>query len=127
MNFKLNLNWISSSFIAPPFAFLLRFCFLLIILFSFVSLFLHPQSTYMYLEYHSVCPLVRIGTTHPLLPQASVSLPRNQRGGAHSPAVRGWERPNSDDWRKSLALCLLCAFTLSLTILLLFWLRPCAS
>jgi hypothetical protein len=23
--------------------------------------------------------------------------------------VRGWGSPNSDDWRKSLALCLLCA------------------
>jgi hypothetical protein len=32
-------------------------------------------------------------------------------GGAHSPAeVRGWGSPNSDDWRKILALCLLCDF-----------------
>ena len=37
--------------------------------------------------------------------------PRNQREGggqAHSPAGEGWGSPNSDDWRKSLALCLLC-------------------
>jgi hypothetical protein len=26
--------------------------------------------------------------------------------------VRGWGSPNSDDWRKSLALCLLCDFDL---------------
>jgi hypothetical protein len=25
-----------------------------------------------------------------------------------SPAGEGWGSPNSDDWRKSLALCLLC-------------------
>ncbi len=40
------------------------------------------QSTYIYLEYHSVCPLVRIGTPPPL-PQASVPL--RGRGGVHSP------------------------------------------
>ncbi len=34
----------------------------------------------MYLEYHSVRPLVRIGTLPPPLPQASLSLPRKQRG-----------------------------------------------
>ena len=47
----------------------------------------------------------------PPLPQASVypPPPRNQRGG-HSPAGdgRGGGGPNSDDWRKSLALCLPC-------------------
>ncbi len=44
---------------------------------------------------------------HPL-PQASVSLPRNQRGETHSPSVEGVGVFQSDDWRKSLALCLLC-------------------
>ncbi len=37
--------------------------------------------------------------------------PRNQRGGGeggHSAAGEGWGSPNYDDWRKSLALCLLC-------------------
>jgi hypothetical protein len=30
-------------------------------------------------------------------------------GGGHTRLrVRGWGSPNSDDWRKSLALCLLC-------------------
>jgi hypothetical protein len=34
-----------------------------------------------------------------------------KRGGAHSPGGEGVGGPNSDDWRKSLALCLLCAIT----------------
>ncbi len=37
------------------------------------------QSTYIYLEYHSVCPLVQIRTP----------LSRNQKGGTHSPAGEG--------------------------------------
>ncbi len=46
------------------------------------------QRTYTYL----VCPLVGIGTPPPPL---------------HSKRARGYGSPNSDDWRKSLALCLL--------------------
>ncbi len=38
----------------------------------------------------------------------SECVPPELKGGTHSPVVRGWGRPNSDDWRKSLALCLLC-------------------
>jgi hypothetical protein len=64
----------------------------------------HPlsQSTYcIYKEYHSVCPLVDIGTHPP---------PLSPGGGGHTRMrVRGWGNPNFDDWRKSLALCLLCA------------------
>jgi hypothetical protein len=41
----------------------------------------------IYKEYHSVCPLV---------------------GGHTGLRVRGWGSPDSDDWRNSLALCLLC-------------------
>ncbi len=50
----------------------------------------------------------------PPLPQASVYSLRNQRGRgggglvAHSPAGERVWSPNSDDWRKSLVLCLLC-------------------
>jgi hypothetical protein len=45
----------------------------------------------------------------PPLPQESVS-PRDQRGGHHSPAGEevGGGGPKLDDWRKSLALCLIC-------------------
>jgi hypothetical protein len=47
----------------------------------------------------------------PPLPPASVYThrPPNQRMGEHIRLrVRGWESPNSNEWRKSLALCLLC-------------------
>jgi hypothetical protein len=63
----------------------------------------------LYLEYHCVCHLV----LPPPLPQASVfpPLPPNQGGGQHPPAGEGVAGPNSDDWRESLALCLLCVYS----------------
>ncbi len=63
------------------------------------------QTAYIgrYLEYHSVCPLVWIGT--PPSPAVSVYPPLNQRRGEYTRLrVRGWGSLNSDDWRKSLAL-----------------------
>ncbi len=54
-----------------------------------------PQSTGIYLEYHSVCPLFRIGTPPPPLPQASVPPPppTEPKGagsqGTHSLASEG--------------------------------------
>jgi hypothetical protein len=52
-----------------------------------------PQSTYTVYKkyYHSLCPLVGIGTLPPPLSPASVPpSPRNQRwDGAHSPAGEG--------------------------------------
>ncbi len=63
----------------------------------------------IYKEYHSVCPLVGIGTLPTHLSPASVPLPPEPGGGGHNRLrARGWGRPNSDDLRKSLALCLLC-------------------
>ncbi len=63
----------------------------------------------IYEEYHSVSPLVGIGTLPTPLSPASVPLPPEPGGGEHTRLpVRGWGSPNSDDWRKSLALCLLC-------------------
>jgi hypothetical protein len=61
-------------------------------------------------KYHSVCHLVVIGTTPPPLPPASEPPPGTKGGvGAHTHLqVRGWGSPTSDDWRKSLELCLLC-------------------
>jgi hypothetical protein len=61
------------------------------------------------MEYHSVCPLVGIGTPPPPpLPRGSVPLPPpgTKGEGAHSPAGEGVGCPNADDWRKSFALCL---------------------
>ncbi len=48
-----------------------------------------PQSTYklynsIYLEYHSVCPLVRIVTLPPPFPLASVSPPVPKGGGRYT-------------------------------------------
>ncbi len=60
----------------------------------------------IYKEYHSVCPLFGIETLPtPLLP-ASVPL-RPEPAGQTRLRVRAWGSPNPDDWRKSLALCLL--------------------
>jgi hypothetical protein len=65
----------------------------------------------IYLKYHSVCPLVGIGTPPPL-PLASVSPTPTKEEGVHTRLrVRGWGSSNSDDWRESLVLCLLCRLT----------------
>jgi hypothetical protein len=69
------------------------------------------HKVHIYKEYHSVCPLVGIGTLPPPLSPASVTLPPEPKGGGTlALRVRGWGRgsPNSDDLEKSLALCLLC-------------------
>ncbi len=70
----------------------------------------HPHyKVHIYKEYHSVCPLVGIGTLPPPSHASECAPPPQAKGGrAHSPAGEGWGSPNSDDWRKSLALCLLC-------------------
>jgi hypothetical protein len=48
----------------------------------------YRHKVHIYVEYHSVCPLVGIGTLPPPLSPASVPLSPNQRG-AHSPAGDG--------------------------------------
>ncbi len=64
-------------------------------------------STTKYKKYHSVCPLVGIGTLSP----ASVPLPpRTGGGGAHSPAGEGLGESQFRRREKSLALCLRCGF-----------------
>jgi hypothetical protein len=74
-----------------------------------------PHKVHIYLEYHSVCPLVGIGTPTPF--PASEFLPphRNQReGGGTRLRVRGWGGAGAGGGvpirttEKSLALCLLC-------------------
>jgi hypothetical protein len=53
--------------------------------------------------------LVGIGTLPTPLSPASVPLPPETGVGGHTrPRARGWGSPNSDDWRKGLALFLLC-------------------
>ncbi len=42
-------------------------------------------------------------------PPIKCALPPGPKGGGHTCLrLRGWGCPNFDDWRKSLALCLLC-------------------
>jgi hypothetical protein len=65
----------------------------------------------IFTEYHSVFPLVGIRTLTPPHSPASVPLPPEPTGGRTRLRVWGWRSPNSDDWRKRLALCLLCAPT----------------
>ncbi len=60
----------------------------------------------LFAEYHSVCPLVGIGTLPlpPPLSPAGVPLPPEPKGEGHSRLrMRGWGNPNSDsdDWRKA--------------------------
>ncbi len=62
----------------------------------------------IFAEYHSVCPLVGIRTLPPSLSPASVPLPLAKGGEVYSPGREGLEESQSDDWRKSLAHCLLC-------------------
>jgi hypothetical protein len=68
------------------------------------------HKVHIYTEYHSVCPLVAIGLSFPLSGQRVCPSPRYQMGGGgvYSPAGEGLGGPNSDDWRKSLALRLRC-------------------
>jgi hypothetical protein len=56
-------------------------------------------------------------------PQASVSSPppRTKGWGAHSPAAKGVVSTNSDDWRKSLALCPLCDYYNNLAAFLIYF------
>ncbi len=44
--------------------------------------------------------------------------PEPKEGGHTRLLVRGWRSPNSDDWRKGLALCLLCGSKSQLAFLL---------
>jgi hypothetical protein len=62
------------------------------------------HKVHIYKKYLSVCPHVEIATPPPSIPQ-----PEPGGGGHTHLRVRVWGSPNSDDWRKSLALCRLCA------------------
>jgi hypothetical protein len=46
----------------------------------------HPHKVQIYIEYHSVCPLVGIGTLPPPLSPARVFLPPVPKGGGHTRA-----------------------------------------
>ncbi len=68
------------------------------------------HKVHIYLEFHSVCLLARIETLPLPLPQASVP-PLPEPKGEMDTLAWGWGGgggPNSDDWRKSLVLCVFC-------------------
>ncbi len=104
-----------SSFLPPPWSILLPLplqlhpCF-----FQASSVFLLPTK-YMNTRTPRVpqclpTPIVRIGTPPHSLSRKRVCtpLPKPKEGKHTSQRVRGCGGPNSDDLRKSLALCLLC-------------------
>jgi hypothetical protein len=67
------------------------------------------HKVHIYTEYHSVCPSSELGLSHPFSRHGECAPPPELKGGG---GIRLWARgrgsPNSDDRRKSLALCLLC-------------------
>jgi hypothetical protein len=69
------------------------------------------NKVHLYKEYHMqrMSPRWNWDSLPPPLSPASVPLPPEPKGpGQTRLRVRGWGSPNSNDWRKSLALCLLC-------------------
>jgi hypothetical protein len=63
----------------------------------------HRHKVHIYLEYHSVCPHVRIGIPCTLTQASCVPPPEPKGERTHSLAGEG---PNSYDRRKSLVLCI---------------------
>jgi hypothetical protein len=58
------------------------------------------QKVLIYLEFHSVCPLVRFRTPTPSPSSECVPSNGTKRGETPSPADEGVGSPNSDDWKK---------------------------
>jgi hypothetical protein len=70
---------------------------------SVVPKYLYIKSTTVYV------PSSELGLYQPLYRQRVCHSPQNRGGGGQTRLrLRGWGSPNSDDLRKSLALCLLC-------------------
>ncbi len=73
-----------------------------------ITKYVYIKSTTVYVP-SSELGLSQVPTPHPPLP----SEPKVRGGGHTRLRVRGWGSHNSDDWRKSLALCLLCGYDLA--------------
>ncbi len=74
------------------------------------SFFISPTK-YVYVKGTTECMSPRRNWDSPnpsLAGEYAPRSPQNREGGHTRLRVRGWGSPNSDDWRKSLALCLLC-------------------
>ncbi len=69
----------------------------------------HGTTKYVYIKSTTVyVPSSELGLPQPLSSQGVCPSPHNQGGGHTRMRVRGWGSPNSEDWRKSFALFLLC-------------------
>jgi hypothetical protein len=66
----------------------------------------HPP--FLFFLETSLTPCWNWNSPTPSLASESAPPPGTKGWGAHSPAGKGLGSPNSDDWRKSLALCLPC-------------------
>ncbi len=74
--------------------------------------YFQSQSTYIQSTIVYV-PSSELGLQPTLSPATECAPPPQPKGGHTRRGVKGWGSPNSansDDWRKSLGLCLLCAF-----------------
>ena len=84
----------------------------LIMMVCYSDKYIRQYKVEIYLEYHMQCLSRRPNwdSPPPPPPPASGCVPRGTKGGeAHTHAGEGVGGPtNSDDWRKSLVLCLLC-------------------
>ena len=89
-----------------------------------------PQSTYTPRVPQCLSPSLELGPPHSLSASECVPYPWTKGGGGGCTLACGWRggtvpiptrgqtlwgNPNSDDWRKGLALCLLCGLTLPST------------
>jgi len=70
----------------------------------------HPQSTYIYRVPQCMSPRRNWVSPTSSLASECAPTPGTKGGGGTRLRERRWGRPNSDDWRKGLALCLLCGF-----------------
>jgi hypothetical protein len=85
---------------------------------KFDGAFAKSTSLYTYSTTVSV-PSSELGLPHPSPANEWVLPPTPNQGGGHTRLrARGWGSPSSDDWRKSLALCLLCGLSKQFSVLI---------
>jgi hypothetical protein len=82
---------------------------------------------YVYIKSTTVyVPSSKLGSPTHSFASECAPPPTNGGGGTFALRVRGWGSPNSDDFRKSLALCLLCAY-MDTYIFTWFYMKPTLS
>ncbi len=87
----------------------LRFQIIQMMISSFTETVEWNKTFYSTSKYECMSPRWNWDSPTPSLASECAPPPGTKRGGGHTRLrVRGWGSPNSDDWRKSLVLCLLC-------------------